>query len=192
MLNYILDNDYSIKSERLTFSCFKEADCDDMFAIQSNPEMVKYTPDEPWKSMDDWNKFFNFASYFYGEKKSRPDWFRYFFAIREKNNNRVIGYCGLGAPEYDRSVTEVFYSITPDKWGMGYATESANSMLKFGFEELKLNEIVGFREDGNPASGRVLEKAGLKLVGKLTNLEPEFSYFEGEPLYKITINEYIQ
>lgn len=191
MLNYILYNDFFIQSERLTLSCFKESDCDDMFAIQSNPEMVKYTPDEPWKSKDDWNDFWNFASCFYGENKNRPEWFRYFFAIREKNYHKVIGYCGLGAPEYDRSVTEVFYGISPDKWGLGYATEAAKSMLRFGFDELKLNEIVGFREDGNPASGRVLEKARLKMVGKLTGLKPEFSYFEGEPLYKITVDEYI-
>ena len=192
MLNYILDNDFFMQSERLTFSCFKETDCDDMFAIQSNPEMVKYTPDEPWKSKDDWNTFWRFASCFYGENKNRPEWFRYFFAIREKTHGKVIGFCGLGAPEYDRCVTEVFYSISPDKWNLGYATEAAKSMLHFGFHELDLAEIVGFREEGNPASGRVLEKAGLKRVGQLANLNPKFSYFEGEPLYKILADEYMK
>lgn len=69
---------------------------------------------------------------------------------------------------------------------MGYATEAAKRMIKFGFEDLKLNSIVGFREKENPASGRVLEKSGLKCSGKLTNLDPEFKYFEDEPLYIIS------
>lgn len=63
-------------------------------------------------------------------------------------------------------------------------------MLQFGFEQLKLNEIIGFRENENPASGRVLEKAGLRIIGTVENVAAEFSYFEGEPLYKITSDEY--
>lgn len=187
MMKLRLKSNYIIYSERLSFCAFKQSDKNDMFAIQSNPMMVQYTPDDPWKDDNDWNNFFSFASTFYDEEKQWcPDWFRFFFAIREKSSEKVIGYCGLGAPEYDRTVTEVFYGISPDHWGKGYATESAKIMLMFGFNELRLNEIVGFREDGNPASGRVLEKAGLKLVGKIENVSEEFSYFEGEPLYLIT------
>lgn len=114
-MDYILKSDFYMHSERLSFSCFKENDYEGMFAIQSNPEMVKYTPDEPWKTKQDWDNFWNFASCFYDKKKNRPWWFRYFFAIREIGNEKIIGYCGLGAPEFDRNITEVFYGITPDK-----------------------------------------------------------------------------
>lgn len=162
-----------------------------MYAIQSDPRMVKYTPDDAWKDETDWYHFYNFASIFYDEEKQWcPDWFRYFFAIRKNNSQKVIGFCSLGAPEYNRNVTEVFYGISPEHWGNGYATEAAKRMLQFGFEELMLKEIVGFREEKNPASGRVLEKAGLKLIGKLENMPDEFSYFEGEPLYSITDETY--
>lgn len=190
-MGYRLSSDYIIKTERLTVRSFAERDKADMLEIQSNPLMVKYTPDEPWKDEKDWYDFFAFASTFYDEEKDWcPDWFRYFFAIRKKGNDKVIGYSGLGAPEYDRSVTEVFYGISPDYWGKGYATEAAKAMLEFGFEQLKLDEIIGFREDGNPASGRVLEKAGLRMTGKVENVAAEFSYYENEPLYKITSNEF--
>jgi ribosomal-protein-alanine N-acetyltransferase len=161
-----------------------------MFAIQSQPQMVMYTPDEAWKGKEDWDNFYNFACAFYDEKEVHPRWFRFYFAIREKGFDRVIGYCGIGTPQFDRHITEVFYGLVPDKWGQGYATEAVKKMLNFGFCEVKLKEIVGFCEEENIASSRVLEKAGLKVIGKLKNLPDEFKYYNGEPLYKINLYEY--
>lgn len=189
-MRYILKTNFRMESERLSFSCFNENDYEDMFAIQSQPQMVMYTPDEAWKGKEDWDNFYNFASMFYDEKEVHPLWFRFYFAIREKGFDRVIGYCGIGTPQFDRHITEVFYGLAPDKWGQGYATEAAKKMLDFGFCEVKLKEIVGFCEEENIASGRVLEKAGLKIIGKLKNLPDEFKYYDGEPLYKINLYEY--
>jgi RimJ/RimL family protein N-acetyltransferase len=55
---------------------------------------------------------------------------------------------------------EVLYSVFPAAWGRGHATDIALQAVAFA-RELGLAEVVGFAWTGNPASIRVLEKAGL-------------------------------
>ena len=46
-------------------------------------------------------------------------------------------------------------------WGNGYATEAAREALRFGFEEVGLDEIVSFTVPQNVRSRRVMERIGL-------------------------------
>ncbi len=55
---------------------------------------------------------------------------------------------------------ELGYWIGLPFWGQGYATEAAEAMVGYGFKELGLNRIFAHHLGRNPASGRVLEKAG--------------------------------
>ncbi|WAH35884.1 GNAT family N-acetyltransferase [Alicyclobacillus dauci] len=97
---------------------FTENDCRAMYRIQSKPEMTKYTPDEPWMSMDDAYNFLNFAKSLYADQQVIKG-FRYFFAVQVKESGVVIGYCGLGGPEFDRTLTEVFIVLTAITGEMG-------------------------------------------------------------------------
>ncbi|MET3176745.1 UNVERIFIED_ORG: ribosomal-protein-alanine N-acetyltransferase [Arthrobacter sp. UYCu721] len=56
---------------------------------------------------------------------------------------------------------EIGYVIAADCWGRGYATEAAQSLLRFGLEELGLSEITATCRPENTASARVLEKIGM-------------------------------
>ena len=60
---------------------------------------------------------------------------------------------------------ELGYWIGVPYWGRGYATEAAGAMVEYGFNELGLNRIHAHHLARNPASGRVLEKAGLTHEG---------------------------
>jgi RimJ/RimL family protein N-acetyltransferase len=55
---------------------------------------------------------------------------------------------------------ELGYWIGLPFWGRGYATEAVVAMVEYGFKELRLNRIFAHHLARNPASGRVLEKAG--------------------------------
>ncbi|MGB5303829.1 MAG: GNAT family N-acetyltransferase, partial [Gemmatimonadota bacterium] len=55
---------------------------------------------------------------------------------------------------------ELGYWIGLPFWGRGYATEAVVAMVEYGFKELGLNRIFAHHLARNPASGRVLEKAG--------------------------------
>jgi [ribosomal protein S5]-alanine N-acetyltransferase len=186
----LIAGNFKIETERLLLRPFIEEDCPAMLRIQGNPIMTQYTPDEPWTSMEDAFSFLRFAQSLYNDEKF-IEGFRYFFAVVEKSSNQVIGYCGLGGPEFDRTLTEVFYSIDQPCWGKGYATETSLALLQYGFGQLNLSKIVGFAEKENLASLRVLEKAGLKRKGSISGLQENHEYFNGECYFELDKNEWL-
>lgn len=74
------------------------------------------------------------------------------------------GFVGLSIPRFEASFTpcvEIGWRLAADHWGRGYATEGARAALAFGFESLRLNEIVSYTVPENVRSRRVMEKLGM-------------------------------
>ncbi|MEM1083308.1 MAG: GNAT family N-acetyltransferase [Verrucomicrobiota bacterium] len=86
------------------------------------------------------------------------------FAITLCESDELIGCIGLlreeGAPW-----AEFGYWLGVPFWGNGYATEALGEILRFGFEDTGLRRIEACHFAHNPASGRVMEKAGLRYEG---------------------------
>ena len=59
------------------------------------------------------------------------------------------------------------YSLNRSYWNRGIMTEALDEVLRYGFEQLRLNRIEAQYETDNPASGRVMEKAGMVREGVL-------------------------
>jgi len=88
----------------------------------------------------------------------------YVFGIIDKSSQRFAGCMGIHpAPEHNRA--EVGYWIGLPFWGRGLATAALRLLLQFGFETLKLNRVEAGHFDYNPASGRVMQKAGMRREG---------------------------
>jgi [ribosomal protein S5]-alanine N-acetyltransferase len=87
-------------------------------------------------------------------------------AIRSKEDGALLGAISLFniLPEHR---AELGYWIGKPFWGKGYASEAGHAILAFGFTELKLKRIHGEYLARNPASGRVMDKLGLKQEGVL-------------------------
>lgn len=85
-------------------------------------------------------------------------------AITLIGDNALLGAVGLTAEE-GRHSAELGYWLSPAHAGQGIATE-ATTVVRFGFESLRLPLITsGYFED-NPASGRVLRKLGFIETGQ--------------------------
>lgn len=78
---------------------------------------------------------------------------------------RVVGVAGL-APSEHGGVAELGYYLAPAYWGQGLATEAARAILDFGFGVAGYSSIVASYFVSNPASGRVLRKAGFVETGR--------------------------
>ncbi|NQV14217.1 GNAT family N-acetyltransferase [bacterium] len=88
------------------------------------------------------------------------------FAIVEKETAKLIGAIGLIITErFNRA--ELGYWVGKPYWGKGFATEATKELLRYGFQELKLNKVYATHMTRNPASGRVLQKIGMQLEGLL-------------------------
>jgi RimJ/RimL family protein N-acetyltransferase len=80
-------------------------------------------------------------------------------------DGEVVG--GTGFFKISGHKAEIGYWLARKHWGKGLMTEVVGEITKFGFHELGLRRIYAHVFTYNPASRRVLEKAGFKLEGKL-------------------------
>jgi ribosomal-protein-alanine N-acetyltransferase len=83
------------------------------------------------------------------------------WGIVDKANGALIGRCGLNKID-ETSEVEVDFVLTPNSWGKGYATEAAKAALEYGFQRLKLQNIIALAKPDNTASRRVIEKIGMQ------------------------------
>ncbi|GGQ10448.1 RimJ/RimL family protein N-acetyltransferase [Actinomadura coerulea] len=84
--------------------------------------------------------------------------------IIERSTGLVVGAVGLFWPPADGAV-EFGYGVVPSRRGRAYATEAARAIAAFALTAPGVDKAVATVELSNPASVRVLEKAGLRLVG---------------------------
>jgi RimJ/RimL family protein N-acetyltransferase len=87
-------------------------------------------------------------------------------AVTLKADGVLIGAIGLGATlRHQRA--ELGYWIGVPYWGNGYCTEAAIAIIRYGFNVVNYHKITSMHMQCNPASGRVMEKAGMCKEGIL-------------------------
>jgi RimJ/RimL family protein N-acetyltransferase len=143
-------------TERLILRPFSSEDAKDIFELNGDPEVMKYTGDQPFGSLAEARKFI--LSYNHYEKWERG---RYGVFLRE--NNAFIGWCGLKYHE-DNGETDLGYRFKKQFWGKGFGTEAATFALKDGFERLHLKKIYAEAYLENKGSIRIMEKIGMKFL----------------------------
>jgi len=89
------------------------------------------------------------------------------WAVVTQDDALIVGWTGL---EHLRELgeTEVAYLLSKRVWGHGYASEAACAAIRFGFETVRLDSIIGLVAEDNSASIRVLEKCGLRFADRVT------------------------
>ena len=85
----------------------------------------------------------------------------YAYWIFEDEAHHFMGRGGLMNTHIEGvDEVEIGYALLPEYWGKGIATEVGKEIVRIGFEDLGLNEIVCFALPENKASIRVMEKLG--------------------------------
>ena len=106
------------------------------------------------------------------------------FAVTLREAGKLVGAVGLRLePEHGRA--ELGYWIGKPHWNRGYATEAARAAVSFGFRTLRLHRIHAHHMAGNPASGEVLLKVGMRYEGHLRQHVLKWDRFEDIYLYGI-------
>jgi RimJ/RimL family protein N-acetyltransferase len=148
-----------IETKRLLLRTFTIDDAQLLYELNLDPEVIKYTYDS-MKNIDHAREVLEqiilpqYALYNHGR-----------WAVHAKPGLEFIGWCGLKArPE--RNEIDLGYRFIKNAWGKGYATEAAYACIKYGFEKLNLQRIIGRAVPGNVASLNVLEKCGMVYIGE--------------------------
>ena len=110
-------------------------------------------------------------------------------AITLRDGNQFVGAIGL-IINRDDECAELGYWIGKPYWNKGYCTEAAEAQVRYGFAQLNLNRIHSFYMTKNPASGRVMQKLGMKYEGTLRKCIKKWDVFEDVNVYSILRSEY--
>jgi RimJ/RimL family protein N-acetyltransferase len=87
------------------------------------------------------------------------------WAIEVPGVAEFVGFTGLSIPRFEAPFMpciEIGWRLAVDHWGKGYATEAARLALDYGFETLRLSEIVSFTAATNLRSRAVMERLGMR------------------------------
>lgn len=104
------------------------------------------------------------------------------YAVCEADSGTLVGAIGLGVT-VEHAKGELGYWIGLPFGGRGYCTEAARAVVAFGFETLGLHRIQAHHFVKNPASGRVMQKLGMRHEGTIRGGVRKWGQFEDLALY---------
>ena len=145
-----------IQTERLLLRRWREGDREPFAALNADPRVVEFLPGPLTREESNQRAErieAHFAEHGFG-----------LWAVEVRAGAPFIGFVGLAVPKFEAAFTpcvEIGWRLAAEHWGRGYATEGARAALAFGFEQLRLTEIVSYTVPANARSRRVMEKIGM-------------------------------
>jgi len=167
----IPDSLLTLHTSRLLLRPLNLDDAPAIFAYAQDPEVTKFTGWDTHHTMADSELYIqqvvlpNYAS------GKGIDW-----GIVLKNNQQLIGVCGLVNINPLHQRAELGYSLGRAYWGQGLATEAAQAVISCGFHSLFLNRIEGKCHWEHHRSAKVLTKLGMEFEGILR----QYMFVKGE------------
>ena len=159
-----------LRTERLHLRRFTPDDAENLFALDSDPEVLRYVGPRPAADPEGYReRIVSVYLPMYGRDPGLGYW-----AVEDRG--AFVGWVHFrpaalghfpGLLEYAPDDIELGYRLVRSVWGRGYATEVARAVVRRGFEETGVETVVASALQSNAASLRVLEKAGLERVAKL-------------------------
>lgn len=152
-------NEVHVETTRLLMRPFAVSDIDALHRLWTDPQVRRYLWDDEIISRETAQAAIeesikNFQQRGFG-----------FWTLSLKDDPQPIGFGGLRQFNDEQSGAdeiEILYGLAPEHWGRGLATEAAQAFLRYGFEELRLENIYAGADPPNEASFRVMERLGLK------------------------------
>jgi RimJ/RimL family protein N-acetyltransferase/catechol 2,3-dioxygenase-like lactoylglutathione lyase family enzyme len=149
----------TLHTARLRLRPFVQHDADALYALQSNPRVMRYWDAPAWTDRARAAAFLTACQQMQDEGSGAR------FAIETHADKAFIGWCSLFRwnPVY-RSLG-IGYCLDEPAWGRGHATEAVRAMLQWAFGALDLNRVEAELDTRNTASARVLDKLGFRREG---------------------------
>jgi len=154
-----------LETKRLILRPFTEEDAVDMYNNwASDPEVTKYLTWLTHSSLDVTKKVIGMWASSY----DNPEYYQWAIELKEKRS--VIGSISLMNIDNNIDNCEVGYCIGRAFWNQGLVTEAFMAVIDFAFKEVGFKRITARHHVNNDASGRVMEKCGLKYEGTLRKI----------------------
>ena len=165
------------ETDRLILREMLPDDVNGMFELDSDPLVHKYLGNKPIQTIEESKKMITYVRDQY-VNQGVGRW-----SVIEKATGDFMGWSGLKF-YFDYTLNskthfyDIGYRLIPRYWGKGYATESAIAAMDYGFNNLKLDTIVGLAEVENIGSNKILKKIGLKYIEVFAHEGEKVNWYE--------------
>ena len=151
-----------IETERLLLRRFVMSDANEIFREwASYPSVTEYLSWEYHKSISETKTFL--MSVISGYEDSD----KYCWGIELKESGILIGSISAYITSEKTRAASMGYCLGERFWNCGYATEALRAVIDYMFYDVNINRVEACHSVNNPASGRVMEKAGMLKEGKI-------------------------
>ena len=153
----------TIETDRLILRSFTMADAPAMFRNWAGDDQVtKHLTWPTHESVEITNMVLSDWTSHYGE----PDFYNWAIVLKE-NGPEPIGNISVVRinPKVDSAV--MGYCMSRSQWGKGIMAEALTTLIDFLFDRVGFNRIEADHDPNNPASGRVMEKSGMRHEGTM-------------------------
>ena len=159
----------NLETECLQLRRVIKEDVNEIFALRSNPETMKYIPRPLVKTKEDALDHIIMID----DKIENNEGINW--AITLKGNPKLIGIIGHYRIKPENYRAEIGYMLNPEFHGKGIMPEAIKEVVNYGFQVMQLHSIEAIIDPENTASARVLEKSGFVKEAHLKENE----YYEG-------------
>lgn len=150
----------SITASRITLRPHRQSDFEAVHAYSCDAEVVRYMQWGPNNEDQTRDFLSNCIANQIVDHKTTWD-----FAVDFEG--AMVGSISLRLSKPGGKLGEIGYCYDKSTWGKGIASEAAEAIMKFGFEDLDLHKISATCDPMNFGSAKVLQKAGMRLEGYL-------------------------
>jgi RimJ/RimL family protein N-acetyltransferase len=175
-----------IQTERLTLRLMRKTDADSVYAMYSDPDLVRYLytpPMQPGGIGDAMKRRLKRT-----KLESEGDILE--LAVELTATGEFIGALTFFYRSEVHQRGEIGYAILPEFAGQGYATEGGHVLLRIGFEQLGLHRIEAQCDARNLASARVMARLGMQPEAHLRENEFVKGEWTDEILYGMLAEEW--
>ena len=138
-------------------------DVKDVFSYASDEQVARYVLWEPHRTPAETRVFLRDL-----RRRIRAG-YPSSWVVSLRDTGQVIGTIGFVWYSTDNRSAELGYSFSREFWNHGYATQALKIVIDTVFRFLPLNRLEAQYDLRNPASGRVMQKCGLRQEGILRN-----------------------
>jgi [ribosomal protein S5]-alanine N-acetyltransferase len=160
----------NLETNRLLLRQITVDDVNEIFALRSDAENMKYIPRPLLTNNEDALDHIKMIQDKI-EKNEGINW-----AITIKGNPKLIGIIGHYRMRWEHFRSEIGYMLLPEYHGQGIITEAIQLMIDYGFNQMNMHSLEGIIDPANTASAKVLEKNGFVKEAHLKENE----FFDGK------------
>jgi RimJ/RimL family protein N-acetyltransferase len=146
----------ALKTHRLTLRPWRQSDREPFACINRDPAVMEFMP--ALLTTEESNQLIDRAEGHFAQHGFGP------WAAELRANSAFIGFIGLFIPRFEAHFTpcvEIGWRLARTSWYAGLATEGAQEVVRYAFENLRLPSLVSFTSVCNTRSRRVMEKLGM-------------------------------